>query len=225
LSFDIERPGDPERLSGDHRPGLLERPERRGAVAVAAVGLGEPALQRRVAPEKVLGRHPAAVEPQLRRVRRAAPELLQLAHQLEPGRPTGDDEQRLPAVARARVDRRVDDVDVRDPAVADPDLVPVDHPLAAVAPGARAQAAHVAPALGLGHAQRGELEVARLPEALRRPPQELLVRRRLRHRRQRERRHHDAQSDPRAAPEQLLHEQRQREAGRVADQVAVEQRL
>ncbi len=33
------------------------------------------------------------------------------------------------------------------------------------------------------------------------------------------------EADPRAAPEQLLHEQRQREAGRIADQVAVEERV
>ena len=73
--------------------------------------------------------------------------------------------------------------------------------------------------------ERGELEVARLAEALGRPAQQLLGRRGLRHRRQRQPRHHDRQPDPRAAPEQLLHEQRQREAGRVADQVAVEERV
>ena len=88
-----------------------------------------------------------------------------------------------------------------------------------------AQVAHVAAALGLGDRQRGELEVARVAEALGRPAQQLLGRRGLRHRGQRQRRHHDRQPDPGAAPEQLLHEQRQREPGRVADQVAVEERV
>ena len=87
-----------------------------------------------------------------------------------------------------------------------------------------AQVAHVAAALGFGDRQRGELEVARRAEALRRPLQHLLRRRRLPDRRQRERGHHDGEPDARAAPEQLLHEHRQRQSGRVADQVAVEQR-
>ncbi len=104
-------------------------------------------------------------------------------------------------------------------------LWPSMHPVVAVAAGAGAQVAHVAAALGLGDAERGQLEVARLAEALGRPAQELLGRRRLRHRRQRQRGHHDRQPDPGAAPEQLLHEQRQRQAGRVADQVAVEERV
>ena len=111
------------------------------------------------------------------------------------------------------------------PAVADPDLVPVEHPVVAVAPRRRAQVAHVRAALRLGDRQRRELQRARHAEALGRPAQQLRGRRGLRDRAQRQRRHHDAQPDPGAAPEQLLHEQRQREARRVADQVAVEERV
>ena len=87
-----------------------------------------------------------------------------------------------------------------------------------------AQVADVAAALGFGDRQRGELEIAGRAEAFRRPLQHLLGRRGLADRRQRQRGHHDRQADARAAPEQLLHEHRQRQPGRVADQVAVEQR-
>src|SRR5204862_2153684 len=116
-------------------------------------------------------------------------------------------------------------VHVRDPAVTDPDLVTVDHPLVAVLARAGAEVADVAASLGLGHRERRELQVARLAEALGRPAQELIRRGRLRHPRQRQRGHHDREPDAGAAPEQLLHEQWQREADGVADQVAVEERV
>ena len=61
-------------------------------------------------------------------------------------------------------------------------------------------------------------------EAFGRPLQHLLGRGGLADRRQRQRGHHDRQPDSGAAPEQLLHEHRQRQAGRIADEVAVEQR-
>ena len=90
--------------------------------------------------------------------------------------------------------------------------------------GRGAQVADVAAALGFGDGQRRELEVAGAAEALRRPLEHLLRRGGLPDRRQRERGHHDGEADARATPEQLLHEHRQRQPGRVADQVAVEQR-
>jgi hypothetical protein len=184
-----------------------------------------PTLEPGVAAQQVLARDPAVLELQLGGVRRAAAELLELAHHVQAGRAAGQNEQRLPAMAELGVDGRVDDVHVRDAAVADPDLAAVDHPFVAVAAGAGAQVAHVAAALRLGDAECRELQVARLAEALGRPLEQLVGRRRLGHRRQRERGHDDREADPRAAPEQLLHEQRQRQPGRVADQVAVEERV
>ena len=51
-----------------------------------------------------------AVEPQLGRVRGAAAELVELAHQLEARGAARHDEQRLAAVAEFRVDGHVDHV-------------------------------------------------------------------------------------------------------------------
>jgi hypothetical protein len=64
----------------------------------------------------------------------------------------------------------------------------------------------------------------RCPSSPPRPLQHLLGRGGLADRGEGERGHHDRQSDSGAAPEQLLHEHRQRQAGGVADQVAVEER-
>ena len=85
------------------------------------------------AAEQVGAGHPDAVELQLGGVRRAAAELVQLAHHLQPGRAAGHDEQRLAAVAEFLVDDGVDHVHVGDAAVADPHLVAVDDPVVAVA--------------------------------------------------------------------------------------------
>ena len=190
--------------------------------------LGEFVVELVLAAEQVGGRHPDAVELQLGGVRGAAPELVELADHLQARRAAGHDEQRLPLVAELLVDDGVDDVDVGDAAVADPHLVAVDDPVGirsrTVAAGRGAQVPHVAAALGFGDRQCGELEIAWRSEAFGRPLEHLLRRSRLADRRQRERGHHDRQADPGAAPEQLLHEHRQRQPGRVADEIAVEQR-
>ena len=244
---------DPERLRGHHRPGLLERAEgvrpARPLCPRALLGVGRrflvrsfrclPALGRQrllarlgqlvlelVGPaQEVPGRDAYAVEAELRGVRGPAAQLVQLPHQLETGRAAGHDEHRLAAVAEVGVDGGGHDVHVGDPAVADPHLVAVDHPVVAVATRRGPQVADVAAALGLRDRQRRELEVTRLAEALRRPLEHLLRSRGLADRGQRECRHHDREADARAAPEQLLHEQRQAQPGRVADEVAVEQRV
>ncbi len=72
--------------------------------------------------------------------------------------------------------------------------------------------------------QRGEFEITRGAEAFGRPLQHLFRGGGLADGRQRQRRHDDGQSDSGAAPEQLLHEHRQRQARRIADQVAIEER-
>ena len=221
-------PGDTERLRGHHRPGLLECAQgRRSGVPAALDGLactGELVLEFLLPAEQVGAGHPDGVELQLGGVRRAAAELVQLAHHLEARSAAGHDEHGLSAVAEFFVDDGVDHVHVGDAAVADPHLVAVDDPVVAVPPGSGPQVAHIAAALRFGDGQRREFQVARRAEALRRPLQHLLRRCGLADRRQCERGHHDGQPDPRTAPEQLLHEHRQRQSGGVADQVAVEQR-
>src|SRR5205085_2963829 len=92
---------------------------------------------------------PAVLERDLGRVRGAAAELLELAHELEPGSPARHDEQRLTHVTQLGLHRRGHHVHVRDPAIADPDLVAVDHPLVAVLARAGAEVADVAASLRL----------------------------------------------------------------------------
>src|SRR6202012_6166892 len=157
------------------------------------------------------------------RVRGSPPEFVELAHQLQAGRAARDDEQRLAAVAEFFVDNGVDHVNVGDAAVADPHFVAVDYPVAAVAFGRSPQIADVAAAFGLGDRQRRELEVTRRAEALRRPLQHLLGRGGLADRRERQCRHHDRQTDSGATPEQLFHEQRQRNPSRGVYEIAIKQ--
>ncbi len=80
------------------------------------------------------------------------------------------------------------------------------------------------PPSGSEIASAASLRSPGVPKHSGRPLQHLLRGGGLPDRRQRQRRHDDGQTDPGATPEQLLHEHRQRHAGRVADQIAVEQR-
>ena len=113
-------------------------------------------------------------------------------------------------------------MDVGDPAVADEDLLPIDHPVRAIPPRARLYRADVAAAARLGHGERGELDVAGRAEAFGRPLHELLIGGRLTNGGQCQRGHHDRQPDPRAAPEELLHQYRQREPGRIGRKLRIE---
>ena len=171
-------------------------------------GLGQLVLELVLTAEQIGAGNADAVELQLGGVGGAAAQLVEFAHQLQAGGAARHDEQRLPAVAELLVDDGVDDVDVGDAAVADPHLVAVDDPVVPVAARGGAQVADVAAALGFGDRQRGQLEVTGRAEALRRPVQHLLRRRRLTDRRQGQRGHHDREPDPGAAPEQFLHEHR-----------------
>ena len=155
-------------------------------------------------------------------MRRATAELVELAQHREAGCAAGNDEDPLAAVPGLGVDRGDDHVHVGDPAVADEDLLPVDHPVAAVLVRPSLDRAHVAAATRLGDRERSELQVARRAETLGRPANELLVRGRLAYGRQSEGRHDDRQADTGASPEQLLHEDRQRQPGRVRRELRVE---
>src|SRR5947209_10439034 len=113
-------------------------------------------------------------------------------------------------------------MDISDAAVADEHLLTVDHPVRAVLARPRLDRADVAATARLCHRECGELDVARGPEALRRPLRELLVGGRLADGRERERWHHDRQADSRATPEQLLHQDRQRQASGIRRQLGIE---
>ena len=221
------RARDAERLGGDHRPRLLERAERRRAPVAVARCSPRPAGAR-AARRRRAGSRPGSGSSRTaarRCARRGSRASRACARARSPGVPPGTMNSAWP-----RWPSSGSTVALTTCTSAMPPLpIQILWPSSThSSPSRRARVRRlrdVAAALGLGHAERGELEVAGLAEALRRPAQQLLGRRRLRHRRQRERRHHDAEPDPGAAPEQLLHEQRQREAGRVADQVAVEERV
>ncbi len=152
----------------------------------------------------------------------AAAELVELAQHREAGGALGDDEHALAAVPGFGIDGGDHDVHVGDAAVADEHLVAVDDPVAAVLARAGLDRAHVAAAARLGDRQGGQLDLVRRAEALRRPLDELLVGGGLTDRRQRQRRENDGQPDARAAPEQLLHQDREREAGGVHRELGVE---
>jgi hypothetical protein len=186
--------------------------------------LREFVLEFVLAAEQVLGRNAYTVELQLGGVRCAATELVELADEFEALGAAGHDEKGLSSVAELLVDDGVDDVHAGDAAVADPHLVTVDDPVVAVTTCMRSQVANVAAALGFGDRERGKLQIPRRTETFGRPLQHLLGRSGLADRGKRQRGHHDRQADAGAAPEQLLHEHRQRHSRRIADQIAVEQR-
>ena len=141
-------------------------------------------------------------------------ELLALA---EPGGAGRDDEAGLPAGAQLGVDDGGDDVDVGEAAVGRPGLGAVEHPLVAGLVVARAGAhrADVAARVGLGGAERRDLEVAGLAEHLRHPLADLLVGAVGAHAGGGQGGADDGQADAGVAPEQLLHRDRDAEAGPV----------
>jgi hypothetical protein len=114
----------------------------------------------------------------------------------------------LSAVPRVGIDGGDDDVNVGDAAIADEHFVAVDHPVAAVLARPGLDRAHVAAAARFCHREGGELDVVGRAEALRGPLDELLIGGGVADRRQPQRREDDRESDARAPPEQLLHQDR-----------------
>ena len=222
------RARDPERLGGDHRPRLLERAERGRAALAASPSRASLQPRARACRRRRAGGRPGCGSPSNRSsavCEARQPSLSSLRTSSSPACRPGTTNSAWPRWPSSGSTVALTTCTSAMPPLPIQILWPSS---TQSSPSRRArclQVRDVAAALGLGDAQRGELEVAGLAEALRRPAQQLLGRRGLGHRRQRQRRHHDRQPDPGAAPEQLLHEQRQREAGRVADQVAVEERV
>ena len=133
---------------------------------------------------------------------------------LVPGR---HHEAGLPAGAQLGVDDGRDDVHVGDPAVGRPGLGAVEDPLVVglVVRRPRAHRADVGAGVGLGGAERRELEVTRAAEHLRDPLHRLLVGAVAADGGGRERRTDDGQADAGVAPEELLHRDRDAEPGLV----------
>ena len=107
------------------------------------------------------------------------------------------------------------------PAVGDPRLRAVEHPLVAglVVHRARAQAGHVGAGVGLAHAERPERDLVRRAVALRDPLDHLLGRAVAGDAGGGEARAHDRHADAGVAPEQLLDGDRQRQPRLVLHRV------
>src|SRR5258708_5330204 len=102
-------------------------------------------------------------------------ELLPLREALGTGR---DYEACLTAAAERRIDGRDDHVHVGDAAVGSPGLGPVQHPLVGRlrVDGPGPDRADITAGVGLGGAERAELDIARAAEHLRQPLPDLLRR-------------------------------------------------
>jgi hypothetical protein len=184
--------------------------------------LGDTGGESLLTAEEVLGGHAAVLEDDLAGVRRATAELVELAQHPQAGRSLRHDEYTLTAVAGVGVDGGDDDMYVGDPAVADEHLLAVDDPVAGILARPGLDRPHVAASARLRDGQSGELDGVGRAEALPRPVHQLLVGGGLPDRRERQGGHDDRQADPCAAPEQLLHEDRQRQASRIDRQLGIE---
>ncbi len=133
----------------------------------------------------------------------------------------GNDEGGVAARAELAIDRGDHDVDVRDPAVGRPGLLPVDDPLVLglVVLGGGAVAGDVGAGVRLRRAERGDLDVVLGAEALRHPLDHLLGRARAEDPGDRERRPEDRHPDPGVAPEELLVHEGEGEPGRIGPEL------
>src|SRR5215207_6578086 len=122
-------------------------------------------FQLLVAAKEVFARNAATIETELGGMRRAASQLVELAHELEPRSSSRNHEQALPSMAQFRVDDGVDDVHVRNAAV--------DDPVVSVAACGGPKVAYIAAALWLGDRKSGKFEIAWLSETFGCPLQHL----------------------------------------------------
>src|SRR3954470_4540245 len=218
----VGRAGDADRLRADGRPAGLEGLHRRLALGPRALaGARQALVELLLAAQQTAARDAALVEEDVGGVRRAQAVLLDLRAHLQALGAGRDDERGLPARAELAVDRGDDDVHVGDAAVGRPRLLAVEDPfvLGLVVLGERAQRRDVRAGVGLAHAERGDLRLVLGPEALRDPLHRLVGRARAEDAGDGERGTHDRHADPGVAPEELLVDDRQGEAGRVAPEL------
>ncbi len=169
----------PDGLRADGRPGQLERTHR-GLARGALPGPGprQPRLQRLPAAEQARSGHPYVVEEDVGGVRGPQAELAQLLGADQPRRARRHDERGLAARAQLRVDRRGHHVHVGDAAVGRVRLLSIEDPLVGglVVAGPGPHGADVGAGLRLGRAERGDLRVGGVAEALWHPLDQLLRR-------------------------------------------------
>ena len=139
----------------------------------------------------------------------------------QPGRAGRDDERGVAARAELAVDRGDDDVDVGDAAVRGPGLLAVQDPLVLglVVLGGGADGRDVRAGVGLGGAERGDLRLLDRAVALRDPLAHLLGRALAEDRGDREAGALDREADAGVAPEELLVDDREGEAGGVGEEL------
>ena len=134
----------------------------------------------------------------------------------------GNDEGGVAARAELAIDRGDHDMNVRDPTVGRPGLLPVDDPLvlALVVLGGGPVAGDVGAGVRLGGAERGDLDVVLGAEALRHPLDHLLRGAGAEDPGDRERRPEDRHPDPGVAPEELFIYEGEGEPGRIGPELS-----
>jgi hypothetical protein len=198
------------------RDGVLERsagePGRRGAERDprAVERVHEPAEAGALLAEAPVPGHANVSEEHLRVQDRALAHLLHRRAEADAVVAALDDEGRDTLRARPRRDRREDDVVLRDAAVRDPALLPVEHIAVAVPDGGRLDRGGVRARLGLGGRKRAERRVGRA-EGLE-PARLLLVAPKREDRLGEEAARRDQVADPGAAPAELLLDDARRQA-------------
>src|SRR3989442_4091524 len=208
---------DAQRLGADDRPRQLERLQSHRRTLVGAfLGALQPGLQLLHAAEHVLERNRAVLEQHLGGVRGADAHLLFLLAHAQAFGPGRHYKAGLPAGPQLGFHRRHDDVDVGDPAVGDENLLAVDDPVAVLADGAGLHRRDVGAGVWLGPRQGAQGRLLRSPEAGRDPGRDLLWRALGEDRRHRQARALDGHRDARAAPGQLLGDERGHDARAVA---------
>src|SRR5438552_6115136 len=208
---------DAQRLGADDRPRELKRLQSDGGSRVLAFArTSQLGLELLHAAEHVIERDRAVFEQHLGRVRGADAHLLFLFAHAQAFRAGRHDKARLPAGPQLGLHRRHDDVDVGDPAVGDENLLAVDDPVAVLADGACLHRRDVGAGVGLGHREGAQGRLLRSPEAGRDPGRDLLWRALGEDGRHRQPRALDGQRDARAAPGQLLGDERRHDARAVA---------
>ncbi len=148
--------------------------------------------------------------------------LLDLGALLATGGVRRDDEGGVATRTELTVDRGDDHVDVGDAAVGGPGLLAVDHPfvLGFVVLGRGAHGGDVGAGVGLGGAERGDLDVVLGAEALRDPLAHLLGSALAEDRGHGERGAEDRHADTGVAPEDLLVDDRHRETAFVGEELS-----
>ena len=140
VSGELERgPGDAHRLRRHRGAGHLEGLERGRLLPVRCPSPRQLGVELLHSTEHVLHRDPAILQDHLGRVGCPDPELPLLLPGPDSWGLGRNDERRLPAVAKAGVDRRDHDPDVGDASVGGKDLLAVQHPSVAISPGRGAQ--------------------------------------------------------------------------------------